>query len=311
MEGIDSAELITNENFWELRDLPDSIVFIGGGVISVEIGQSLARLGADVTILDLMPRILSVVDEDVASYLYGVLAADGIKTITGSVAKSGRKLENGQYELTIDHRNGEFSTVVTDAVFMGVGRAANVNGIDLENAGVEYSPRGIVINEKLQTSTTHIYAVGDVATLAKFTHVAAYQAEVAVKNILYGDERVNDLSVLPWAIFTDPEVGHVGLTEAQAREKMEGVQVNTVTASIDRYITDNKVGGLLKVVMDADDVIVGGTAVGAHAGEWIQLLTLAIRAKMTAQDIADTIFAYPSYSEIVKKAFTRFLRTKL
>ena len=133
-----------------------------------------------------------------------------------------------------------------------------------------------------------------------------------MRTILSNEPREINLSPLPWAIFTDPEIGHVGMTEAEAREiHGEGVQISTVDAATDRFITDSKVGGLIKVVMDADNTILGATGVGAHAGEWIQILTLAIKHKLTAEDLADTIFAYPTYAEIVKKSASRFLRTKL
>ena len=304
------VEFLNNETFWDLREQPKSIAFVGGGVISAELGQSLARLGSEVTIIDRNPRILSVVDDDVANYIIEQLEAEGVRMITGANVNTCAVADGGKPCLHITQGEAK-STLDVDQIFVAIGRVPNLNGIGLDNAGVEYSKYGITVNDRMQTNLPHIFAVGDVASRAKFTHVAAYQSELVVKNILYGTDNAADLSVLPWGIFTDPEIGHVGLTEKQARERFEGVQVNTVNASIDRFITDSKVGGLLKVVMDADDKILGGTGVGAHAGEWIQLLTVAIHANMHAQDIADMIFSYPTYSELVKKAFTRFLRTKL
>lgn len=305
-----NVPFLNNENFWALREQPTSIAFVGGGVISAELGQALARFGSDVTIIDRNERILGVVDDDVAAYAIAQLEADGIEMITGADVNVCSLLDDGRPCLHVT-QNGQTSTLDVEQVFMAIGRIPTVNGMALENAGVEYTPRGITVDDHMRTSQPHIFAVGDVASRAKFTHVAAYQAELVVKNIIYGRERRNDLSILPWAIFTDPEIGHVGLTEKQARERFDGVQTNIVNASIDRFITDSKVGGLLKVVMDADDKILGGTGVGAHAGEWIQLLTLALHNQLYAQDMADMIFAYPTYSELVKKAFTRFLRTKL
>ena len=313
-KGNEPVEFLNNENFWELREQPKSIAFLGGGVISAELGQALARFGSEVTIIDRNPRILKVVDDDVAAYAIDLLKKDGIKMVTDANVEVCSAKENGQVCLHIkqgDDDNQSEHTLDVDQLFVAIGRVANTGGMDLEKAGVAYTRYGITVNETLQTSVPHIYAVGDVAERAKFTHVAAYQAELVVKNILYGTEIKNDLSLLPWAIFTDPEIGHVGLSEAQAREAHETVQVFQVDASIDRFITDSKVGGLLKVVMDGDNKILGGTGVGAHAGEWIQLLTVAIHAGMRAEEISTMIFAYPTYSELVKKAFTRFLRTKL
>jgi len=163
----------------------------------------------------------------------------------------------------------------------------------------------------MQTTADNIYACGDVTTPAKFTHVAAFQAEVCIKNILYGNKLVNDLTSLPWAIFTDPEIAHVGLSEAQAREKHGQVQVFKVDAKVDRFTTESQTCGFLKVIMDENDNILGADAIGAHAGEWIQFITFAIQNKLSAQSFADTIFIYPTFSEIAKKVFTRFLRTKI
>ena len=131
-------------------------------------------------------------------------------------------------------------------------------------------------------------------------------------NITSSRRKKNDLSVLPWAVFTSPEIAHVGLTEAEAIAKIgkKNVTVFKVDAAIDRFITDRKTGGFIKVVFDQNDNVLGADAVGAHAGEWIQLITFIIKHKLKAEKVADTIFAYPTYSEIVKKAFTRYLRSK-
>jgi pyruvate/2-oxoglutarate dehydrogenase complex dihydrolipoamide dehydrogenase (E3) component len=123
---------------------------------------------------------------------------------------------------------------------------------------------------------------------------------------------LNDLSVLPWAIFTEPEIGHVGFTETEASQKFgkDNISVFKVDANIDRFTTDGKTGGMLKVIFNKEDLVVGAEGIGAHAGEWIQLFTIVIKNKIPAREMADTIFTYPSYSEIVKKAFSRYMRTK-
>jgi pyruvate/2-oxoglutarate dehydrogenase complex dihydrolipoamide dehydrogenase (E3) component len=157
----------------------------------------------------------------------------------------------------------------------------------------------------------NIYACGDCTARLKFAHTASYQAEVCVHNILTGNRSVNDLSILPWAIYTDLEIGHVGLSEQEAREKYGEVQVFRVDATVDRFVTEGRTAGFLKVVMDKDDHRLGANAVGAHAGEWIQFMTVALKNKLPITSFAEMIFIYPTFSEIVKKAFTRFLRTKL
>ena len=314
-EGDQPVPFLNNENFWELRELPETIAFLGGGVISAELGQSLARFGSKVTIIDRGDRILRSVDAEVAGYLIDQFAEQGIDMVTMADATVCSTDADGKIciDLQVGPEGEKVAEKLTvDQLFMGIGRVPNINGLDLENAGVEYTPRGITVNEAMQTSAPHIVAIGDVASRAKFSHVANYQGERVVRNILSGESNPIDINPLPWAIFSDPEIGHVGLTEAEAREVHgDGVQVSRIDAATDRFITDSKVGGFIKVIMTADDTIVGATGVGAHAGEWVQILTLTIRHQLTATDIAETIFAYPTYAEIVKKAGSRFLRTKL
>ena len=313
-EGDEPVGLLNNENFWELREQPETIAFLGGGVISAELGQALARFGSKVTIIDRNETILGSVDPDVAAYLIDQFEVMGIEMITMADAQVCSKDSDGRIcvELQEGPTDAKVSrTLVVDELFVAIGRVPNINGLGLENAGIASTRDGITVNDAMQTSVPHIYAVGDVASRAKFSHVANYQAELVVRNLLNGEDRRVDLSALPWAIFTDPEIGHVGMTETEAREVHGEVQTFTVDAATDRFITDTKTGGFIKVVMDRNNRILGCTGVGAHAGEWVQVLTLAIKHQLTAEDLADTIFSYPTYAEIVKKAFSRFLRTKL
>lgn len=314
-EGDEPVPFLNNENFWDIRELPESIAFLGGGVISAELGQSLARFGSKVTIIDRNDRILGSVDPDVAGYLIDQLTEQGIEMITSADAKVCSTDADGKICIDIAEGPEDAKTdrkITVDQLFIAIGRVPNINGLDLEAAGVEYTRHGVTVDDTMQTSTPHIFALGDVASKAKFSHVANYQGELVVRRILGAEPRPIGLDPLPWAIFTDPEIGHVGMTEAEAREiHGDGVQISTVDAATDRFITDSKVGGLIKVVMDADNTILGATGVGAHAGEWIQVLTLAIKHQLKAEDIAATIFSYPTYTEIVKKSSSRFLRTKL
>ena len=311
-EGDQPVPFLNNENFWDIRELPEKIAFLGGGVISAELGQSLARFGSQVTIIDRNDRILASVDPDIAGHLIEQFEEQGIEMITSADATVCSTDADGKICIDIEEGPEGAKTerkLTVDQLFIAIGRVPHIDGLELEAAGVEYTRHGVTVDDQMQTSVPHIYALGDVASKEKFSHVANYQGEIVVRNILSGGSRPVELSPLPWAIFTDPEIGHVGMTEAEAREQFDGVQISTVDAATDRFITDTKTGGLIKVVMDADNTILGGTGVGAHAGEWIQTLTLAIKLGLRADDLADVIFAYPTYSEIVKKSASRFLRT--
>ena len=306
IEGINAASILTNENFWELRTLPSKIVFIGGGVISTEIGQALAHLGSKVTIIDQNNQILSRIDSDIVSHLTEQLKRDGIEILTN--VKPKRFATSNALTYIDDVQEKE---IEADYFFIATGRTPNTKGLALDNAGVTYDKYGISTNEYLQTSNETIYACGDVTTKHKFTHTAAHQANIIVDNIIEPKSRNNDLSLMPWGIFTQPQIGHVGLSEQEAKSQLgdENVKVFMVDASIDRYITDRISGGFLKVIFDNNHKVIGADAIGAYAAEWIQLLTIVIKNKILAKQMAETIFIYPTYSEIVKKAFTRFLRS--
>jgi pyruvate/2-oxoglutarate dehydrogenase complex dihydrolipoamide dehydrogenase (E3) component len=309
-EGSETIDFLDNENFWALRELPRSVVFLGGGVISVELGQSLARFGSSVTILDRNARILKAADEEVSTLATEIMRQEGIQILTNSEVVMCRQSEPGKINLSIV-QNGQQSELVAENIFVALGRTPNTVGMELEKAGVAYTDAGIKVNEFLQTTTANIYACGDVASPAKFTHMASYQAEICVENILAGNHVENDLSIVPWAIFMEPEIGHVGLTEAEARREFSEIQVARVnTNSVDRFITESETTGFLKITMDKNDVILGADAIGTHSGEWIQFLTLAIRQKLTLQALAETIFIYPTFSEIIKKSAARYLRAK-
>ena len=312
-EGDQPVPFLNNENFWDIRELPEKIAFLGGGVISAELGQSLARFGSKVTIIDRNERILSSVDPEIAGYLVEQFDEQGIEMITSANATVCSTDADGKICIDIEEGPEDDKTVrklTVDQLFIAIGRVPNINGLELEAAGIEYTRYGVTVDDQMQTSVPHIYALGDVASRDKFSHVANYQGERVVRNILDGGGRTMDLTALPWAIFSDPEIGHVGMTEAEAREVHgDAVQISKVDAATDRFITDTKTGGFIKVVMDGDNTILGATGVGAHAGEWIQVLTLAVRLGLKAEDIADTIFSYPTYTEVVKKSASRFLRT--
>lgn len=307
LEGIENASIIHNENFWKLREHPKKVVFIGGGVISIEIGQALARLDCAICILDRNPRILKVTDEEIGGYLCTEIEKEGVELITDAKILKFDDKHTLRYSVDNDER-----TVIADHFFIATGRSANIKGMNLEKAGVEFTSHGIVANDYLQTSTANIYACGDVTTPLKFTHTASHQANICIENIMLANSKKNDLSVLPWAIFTEPEIGHVGLSEKEAINKYgkSNISIFKVEARIDRFITDRKTGGLLKVIFSNEDMVLGAEAVGANAGEWIQMFTIIIKNKINAQEINDTIFAYPTYAEIVKKAFSRYLRSK-
>ncbi len=305
-------DYLDNESFWQLRTMPASLVFLGGGVIAAELGQVMARFGCEVTIIDRNPRILKVVDEEVGALATRILQDDGIHIMTEMELTSCESLPTGRIKLHLERTN-ESEKLEAERIFVALGRIPNTVGLQLEQADVDYDERrGVITNEYLQTTADNIYACGDVTARPKFTHTASYQADVCVENILQGNHVVNDLSVLPWVIYTEPEIAHVGMSKAEARQKVPNHRIFKVdAATVDRFVTEGKTVGFLKILMDENDAVIGADGIGAHSGEWIQIITMAIKHNLSIHSITDTIFAYPTFSEVVKKAFSRYLRTRM
>ncbi|MGD2114855.1 MAG: FAD-containing oxidoreductase, partial [Acidobacteriota bacterium] len=215
IEGLEDAGYLTNDTLFELTERPDRMVVIGAGPIGCEMAQTFARLGSEVTLLDLMPRILPREDPEAAELLQGVLERDGVRlglgvTISRVVTEGGARVVH--YE-----RDGERFEARCDALLISAGRAPNVEGLGLEAAGVEYDRKGIRVDDRLRTTNQRIFAAGDVASAYQFTHVADALARIAIQNALfYGRARASDL-VIPWCTYTEPEVAHVGLTHEEAQ----------------------------------------------------------------------------------------------
>lgn len=307
--GLDSVPYLTNESLWTVRTLPQSMLIIGGGPISVEIGQALARFGTRVTIVELLPRILPNEDEEVSVELKKILSEEGVRCITSAKVVKVQTTQQG-VEVFVD-RGDSHDTIEVEALLVSIGRSPNVTGLRLEEAGVNYLRRGIEVNRYLQTSSPNIYACGDVVGPYRFTHTAGYQADIAARNALNGNMVENDLSVLPWVTFTDPEVARIGLTETEARQKFGNVRVLRVSGeSVDRPKTESNEKGFLKMILDVNEQILGVHAIAPHAGEYIHEAALAMQNGLGIEAIGRLIHAYPTHAEMLKKAATRYLRSK-
>ena len=308
--GLSEGSYLTNETVFESLALPSSLAVIGGGPLGVELAQAFARLGSRVTILQRADRLLPREDPAVSEIVASTLQADGVTIFTQAhvtgVSRNGEMnvltVKSGQSELRVEAAE----------VLLAVGRRPNVEGLNLKAAGVVYHEQGIVVDAFLRTSAPHIFAIGDVIGGYHFSHVAAYQAAIAVRNALvpFGKRRANE-RVVPWCTFTDPEAARVGLTEAEARSRYPRVRVVTFPyTDIDRARTDNEPTGFLKLVLAGKrEEIVGAHLVGAHAGELIGELGLAMRQRLPLSALRATIHTYPTFSTGIQQlAFEAYLQ---
>lgn len=298
--GLADAKPLTSDSVWALRTLPERLIVLGGGPIGSELAQCFARLGSEVTQVEMAPRLLMREDPEVSDIVARRFRAEGITVLTDHKATEVRQID-GEKVLVVEHRGTE-TRIPFDEILCAVGRMPNTEGYGLEALGVPLtSARTVQTNEYLQTLYPNIYACGDVAGPYQFTHTASHQAWYATVNALFGRFRRfrADYSVIPWATFTDPEVARVGLNETDAKEKNIAYEVTTYGLDdLDRAIADEEAHGFVKVLtVPGKDRILGATIVGDHAGDLIIEFVLAMRHGLGLNKLLGTIHVYPTLVE--------------
>jgi len=304
--GIAEVGYDTNETIFKRRELPPRLAVIGGGPVGVELAQAFSRLGSRVTIVESADRILPVADSDVSAVLRQVLEAEGITLrLSCQVANARRDGDSRQLFLT----NGE--SVECERILVAAGRRPAVFGLGLDEAGVEHNAKAVVVDARLRTSQPHIYAIGDVCGPYQFTHMAEYQAGIVLASLLFRVPRKVDYRVIPSVIYTDPEAAQVGLTEEEAQAQGIRYEIARFPINeIDRAITDGNDEGFIKILI-ARGRLAGASLVSAHAGELIHELALAMQVKAKAGDISRMIHAYPTLSQIHRRAINARYASRL
>ncbi|HEY6511412.1 MAG TPA: FAD-dependent oxidoreductase [Burkholderiaceae bacterium] len=299
LPGIQEAGVLTSDTLWGLRELPARLVVLGGGPVGCELAQAFARLGSQVTQIEMLDRILVREDPEVSDYAKRALQADGVTVLTGHKALRCEQSAMGTKAIVVE-AGGADKRIEFDALVCAVGRVARLQGYGLEELGIPVQ-RTIETNDYLQTIYPNIYACGDVAGPFQFTHTAAHQAWYASVNALFGFARKfkADYSVIPWATFIDPEVARVGLNEQDAKEKGIAHEVTRYGIhDLDRAIADSADHGWIKVLtVPGKDRILGVTIVGEHAGDLLAEYVLAMKHGLGLNKILGTIHTYPTLAE--------------
>jgi pyruvate/2-oxoglutarate dehydrogenase complex dihydrolipoamide dehydrogenase (E3) component/uncharacterized membrane protein YdjX (TVP38/TMEM64 family) len=303
--GLEEVGYLTSDTLWDLRELPPRLVVLGGGPIGCELAQGFARLGAQVTQVEMLPRILIREDPEVSEMVTTRFREDGVDVRVETRAKR-FLVEGGEKVLLAEHQGADVR-IPFDQVLVAVGRVANTQGYGLEELGIPVTKsRTVEVDANMQTRYPNIFACGDVAGPYQFTHTAAHTAWYATVNALFGRFRRfrADFSVIPWATFTEPEVARVGLNETEAKEKGIAYEVTTYGIDdLDRAIADEEAHGLIKVLtVPGKDRILGATIVGDHAGDLIIEYILAMRHGIGLNKILGTIHIYPTLAEANKYA---------
>jgi pyruvate/2-oxoglutarate dehydrogenase complex dihydrolipoamide dehydrogenase (E3) component len=310
--GFADVGVLTNESVFSLTQLPRRLAVIGGGPIGCEMAQCFARFGSEVTQIEKADHILPREESEAALVVQEAMKRDGVRFLLN--ANTVQMHRRGDEKVVVIMQDGKEQEVVCDEVLAGIGRAPNVEGMGLENAGIQFDLRGgIEVNDRLQTTNRNVYAAGDVASKYKFTHAADFMARIVIQNALFlGRGKVSRL-VIPWATYTSPELAHVGVNPQQTSQ--QGIEIDTYTvqlADVDRAILEEETEGFVRVhVRKGSDRIVGATIVATNAGDLISEITLAMKNGIGLKDIGSTIHPYPTQGEAIRRLGDQFNRTRL
>ncbi|MFZ7127522.1 MAG: mercuric reductase [Desulfobacterales bacterium] len=312
IEGLKEVPYLTNETIFSLTELPGRLAVVGAGPIGCEMAQALARLGAEVLLLETLHGVLPREERDASGIVLKSMIEDGVRLLCCAKELKLRKADGGRIGLTADSHGKRYDEVV-DQILLAVGRAPNVENLGLETAQVAYSEKGVEVNDRLQTTNPDIYAAGDICSPYQFTHAADFMARTAIRNALFfGRARASALTI-PWCTYTEPEIAHVGLYEQQARE--QGIKVDTFTRElreVDRTVLEGDTEGLVRIhVRRGTDRIIGATIVASNAGDLISEITMAMTHGLGLKRIAETIHPYPTRAEAIRQVADAYNRTRL
>lgn len=304
--GLENVPYLTNESLWDLRELPEHLLVVGGGPIGIEMAQAHLRLGSKVTVIEGM-KAMGKDDPEAAAIVLERMRDEGMVIEEDALAE---EITGKEGAITVRAKDGR--TFKGTHLLMAVGRSANTKDLNLEAAGVDFDRTGIKVDAQMKTSNKKVYAIGDVAGQLQFTHVAGYHAGIVIRSILFGLPAKTKQNHIPWATYTDPELAQVGMTEAEAKKKHHPYLevVRFPYHENDRAIAEGKTTGLIKVMI-VKGRPVGATIVGASAGDLIGVYALAIANRLKMSQVAAMIAPYPTLGEVNKRAAGAYFSPRL
>lgn len=299
IEGAELSNVLTSKEMLSLSEIPKRLTVIGGGVIGMELAFIYRSLGSEVTVVEYAPQVLSLLDDDVIEYISSIANAKGVKIFESACVNRIQETVDGQLITTFNKDDKEYY-VSSDKVLMAVGRSANLDSIELEKLNVALNEKnnGIAVDEYMQTSSPSIYAIGDVTNIVQLAHVASHQGLIAVEHMM-GSKAKAHYDLVPSAIFTSPEIGHIGMSEREATEKNIAVNVAKFPLMASgKALVMNETEGFIKLIADEEqDILLGGVIVGAHGTDMIATISNLIHHKVKIDDAIQVIYAHPTLSE--------------
>jgi len=312
IDGLDTVPYLTNENLFSLTELPKRIGIIGGGPIGCEMAQAFARFGSEVYLVESADNILIKENPEAANIIRKQLVQDGVNILCCGKELNLSPGESGGVRLQVESEGKGYDLTV-DQLLVAVGRAPNVEGMDLEKGGVEYSKKGVTIDDKFRTTNKHILAAGDICSPYQFTHAADFMARAVIRNALFFGRAKHSALVIPWCTYTSPALAHVGLTPSDAEKR--GIEIDTFTqpmSGVDRALLEGETNGFVRVhVKKGSDEIVGATIVASNAGDMIASFSIAMTQGIGLGSIANCIHPYPTQGEAVRKVGDLYNKTRL
>lgn len=311
IEGINKTPYITNKELFSLKTLPQSMIAIGGGPISIEMAQAFNRLGTKVTVVELSNQILGAEDKDMAEELMNILISEGIRFHLGSLPLSTKDLGN-EKEVVIKNAESKTISLKAETILVAVGRKANLQGLGLEDIAVERDKKGLKIDNRLRTNHKHIFVAGDATGFYQFTHAAGYEGGIVLSNAILHLPRKVDYTYLPWCTYTDPELASIGMNEKRAAAA--GISYSVWTEEFrtnDRSLAEGEETGKIKLLLDEKEKPIGIQILGPRAGELISEWVAVMNGGIKLSTLAASIHPYPTLGEINKKVVGTFFSKKI
>jgi len=310
VEGLKDTSYITNREVFSLPALPESMVIIGGGPIGIELAQAFTRLGTKVTVVEFLSRILNADDSDLTDMVMEILKAEGVEFYLDSAVVSTKNVGD-EKEVTFK-KGGEIKSVRGQVLLVATGRQVNIGALSLEQAGVAFERRGLILDERLRTTQKHIFGAGDVTGAYQFTHAAGYEGSIALSNAIFHLPRKADYRWLPWVTYTDPELASIGMNEKMAKAKGIACTVwSEDFAMNDRSLAEGETTGKIKMLLDEKEKPIGVQILGPDAGDLLAEWVAVLNGGVKLSTLAAAVHPYPTLGEINKRVAGDYLAPKI